>query len=804
MISTNSLDIQLGPNMISDSARYFKSAATLQVLREVGYTSVNFSAPYTPQRNGMIERAWGIIIPSARCMLDAADLGDELFPEAVQHATRVYNSMPTFNLGGNSPHEMAVGSPPDRKILTRAAFGAPVWVHRHVRTKGQEKGLPGRYLGYDDRTRAAIVCYRTPKTQVLVKTSTVHITVDTRVPTPVLRGLVKPLDDTYARSDEITLTLDDASIGHIGEVIPSYGLSDNTFYDVNTNNGYDDVISAVRSRKVYYSEQQAKRSPDGPLFEGKMQEEMQGLRDMRALKPIDESLLSPEEIDRAPSLMTLFNTKRTQDGTLTGKCRMVFAGSKQVRGVDYDQRSSATPRWTTMRAHLGLQPNGDPNRWHLTHLDVKKFFAHVPNSTPSGARVIARLPTNAVITEGGRTYRFVELPRALYGQVNASYLAQQYLFKCFRDNGWHQTYDPCAWVKGDARLVVWIDDIVVRASAEATAELIKQLDATFPRIKATPCDFLLGHHVRRDEKGAFSLSAQQYVADLMDRFNVQHTEDTPLSPGQNPTRITDSHILNADERNVFQQIIGACIHLANTSRPDLAFSTATLGQASHSPTSKHMSEARRMLQYINGTADYGIAYQHVEDAQRNVLTAYVDASYADSKDFRSQSGFVIYLNGAPVSWMSKTQRFVTTSLQEAEVVAAADAVKELVFLRELLNSWHCTEWPCRVTAPITTYEDNQGAIAWFESPTVTAKAKHYGTRLFYIRQQARDMQLLRWRYIPTKDQTADILTKSLAKAPQQLHTDKLVSRAYSNLVIKLVKACPFPAHIASTNVPTRI
>jgi hypothetical protein len=44
------------------------------------------------------------------------------------------------------------------------------------------------------------------------------------------------------------------------------------------------------------------------------------------------------------------------------------------------------------------------------------------------------------------------------------------------------------------------------------------------------------------------------------------------------------------------------------------------------------------------------------------------------------TGFIIYLQGAPVCWRSMAQKGVTLSSSEAEYVAISDAVKEIKFL----------------------------------------------------------------------------------------------------------------------------
>ena len=53
-----------------------------------------------------------------------------------------------------------------------------------------------------------------------------------------------------------------------------------------------------------------------------------------------------------------------------------------------------------------------------------------------------------------------------------------------------------------------------------------------------------------------------------------------------------------------------------------------------------------------------------------IMTAYVDASHAANKvTRRSHSGFVIFLNKAPISWYSKRQNTVESSTFSSEFIA---------------------------------------------------------------------------------------------------------------------------------------
>ena len=85
------------------------------------------------------------------------------------------------------------------------------------------------------------------------------------------------------------------------------------------------------------------------------------------------------------------------------------------------------------------------------------------------------------------------------------------------------------------------------------------------------------------------------------------------------------------------------------------------------------------------------------------LEVFADADYASkATDMRSVSGGLITCEGASVCWFSRTQKCVTRSTSEAEYVALGDAVKELLFLRQV---WRFI-LPIMVMPCSPVFEDN--------------------------------------------------------------------------------------------------
>jgi len=104
----------------------------------------------------------------------------------------------------------------------------------------------------------------------------------------------------------------------------------------------------------------------------------------------------------------------------------------------------------------------------------------------------------------------------------------------------------------------------------------------------------------------------------------------------------------------------------------MAFAYGQLSLFLHNPGPVHMPAAERTLAYVRGTHDQGLSYCNPGAENCNVLTGWVDSDFAAGSDTRrSVTGYVMTLNGAPISWRSCRQGGVTLSSSEAEYVATS-------------------------------------------------------------------------------------------------------------------------------------
>ena len=135
-------------------------------------------------------------------------------------------------------------------------------------------------------------------------------------------------------------------------------------------------------------------------------------------------------------------------------------------------------------------------------------------------------------------------------------------------------------------------------------------------------------------------------------------------------------------------------------------------------------------------------------------------------DSRSQSGYVFLVNGGAVSWKSSKQETVADSTTEAEYIAASEAAKEGVWIRNFLMDLGVVPGSSN---PLDVYCDNNGAIAQAKEPRQHQKNKHVLRRYHLIRQfvESGDIKLCK---VHTDANVADPLTKQLPQPRHEAHT----------------------------------
>jgi hypothetical protein len=136
------------------------------------------------------------------------------------------------------------------------------------------------------------------------------------------------------------------------------------------------------------------------------------------------------------------------------------------------------------------------------------------------------------------------------------------------------------------------------------------------------------------------------------------------------------------------------------------------------------------------------------------LRMFVDSDHAGDKlTRRSRTGFIIYLNSAPVLWYSKKQSTIETSVFGAEFVAMKQGMEALRGLRYKLRMMGV-----EISGPSYIYGDNMSVIHNTQRPESTLKKKSNSVCYHAVRESVAMGESLTG-HVSSTENPADLCTK---------------------------------------------
>jgi transposase InsO family protein len=375
--------------------------------------------------------------------------------------------------------------------------------------------------------------------------------------------------------------------------------------------------------------------------------------------------------------------------------------------------------------------------------------------------------------EEGKEDWIILLDIGVYGLPESPILWNEELDTTLRSMDFHPSpADPCLYTKltsnGYFYVLVYVDDLVMAHADMAPISELKQLLHKKYGIKDLgPVNRFTSYQVTRNRsKRTIILHQHDYINELLQLTQMQNCipiASLPVSLNflnktQCPTTPADKYEM---EKVPYRQTVGALLHIANRTRPDICHAVSVLTRYNHNPGKPHWHAVKSVLRFLKHTSFDGLELGGTEPL---TLRAYVDANFAQDPDSRkSTSGYIFLFGSAAVSYKSSLQKAVTTSSTEAEIGALFISSTEAIWLRRLLTSMGY-----QPTGPTIIYEDNQAAIKFIRSKETHGKLKHIDIKHLFLREKIDDKDIS-LQFIPSKDNPADITTKSLPKTLFQRH-----------------------------------
>ncbi|KAJ8482436.1 hypothetical protein ONZ51_g5343 [Trametes cubensis] len=255
-----------------------------------------------------------------------------------------------------------------------------------------------------------------------------------------------------------------------------------------------------------------------------------------------------------------------------------------------------------------------------------------------------------------------------------------------------------------------------------------------------------------------SISQTALIDRVIEQFGLAdaHPVSTPMESSCHLTRPTAP--LSDDNKTAarawpYRALVGSLNYVAVGSRPDISFAVQQLSQFLDCYGHPHWEAAKRVVRYLKGTRDLAL---HLGGSRPAFLLGYSDSDWAGCHDSRhSIGGYCCSLGSGMISWSARKQAIVTTSSTEAEYIAASETARDLVWLRSVLSELGFAQ-----SHPSPMCVDNTGAIDLSGDPSHHSRTKHIDIKYHLLRDYCENSSIF-VRWIPSKDNTADIFTKPL-------------------------------------------
>jgi hypothetical protein len=140
----------------------------------------------------------------------------------------------------------------------------------------------------------------------------------------------------------------------------------------------------------------------------------------------------------------------------------------------------------------------------------------------------------------------------------------------------------------------------------------------------------------------------------------------------------------------------------------------------------HWEILQRIFSYLKRTSNKDLIYKRSAES----LIGYTDADWAGDRDTRkSTNSYIFLMQGAPISWRLKRQKYVVLSTAEAEYIAATEAIKEALFLKEIMNTLFPIDQQINA---VTIKEDNESCIRIKYNFEFHQRTKHIDLKYHFI------------------------------------------------------------------------
>ncbi|CAI5936643.1 unnamed protein product [Closterium sp. NIES-65] len=330
-------------------------------------------------------------------------------------------------------------------------------------------------------------------------------------------------------------------------------------------------------------------------------------------------------------------------------------------------------------------------------------------------------------------------------------------------------------------LLVYVDDILLFSpSLERIKEVQGKLKETFQCKALGPVGYYLGLHVERDEvKGWLRLHQHKYLAAMGKWYGLEEGRNvkTPLPSGfQLHLDEEEGEVLEPEFQRRFRSMVGSLMYASVNTRLDISFAVSQLARVVSRPLQEHLDAAERLVRYCMATSRVGLQYSvHGQLKQKGVeevstktgaparrghlyLSCFTDATWASAISDATSHGGYVCCVGGSP---------VSWKSKKQGEIAHSSTESEYMALFHGVKE---VIWMRRLLeelgqeqeGPTPVFCDSQGAIAMARNAVLHGLNKHMHIKWHWVRKEVKK-GTVSLHYINTTKQPADFFMKRLAE-----------------------------------------
>ena len=807
-----------------DNAPEHYTFQTLAKSKFKTHKTFQFTAPHTPEHNGRVERKYATLFGKVRAMLNEAllppYLRNLLWARAASCASKIENIIVNQETD-KSPHELVYGENPPW-VKSMRTFGEIAILQiggttNKVKAKLDNRGIPAMFVDYPvDHASDVYVFMKLSNRQIVLSRNYTWLNklygeYKGIKQVQVTRYLDWDENEEEAEEQEDPLEAENEEEEDDDEVISVHNEEEENIEVITINDDDDDEGTEKTSRvKGVQRELHNLRWEWNPTPEEFMDNEQA------------EMAFSMIELDRFPKTFTeamqrsdkkkwkeafwlefenienkevwqFYKKKNLPTGRkIIGarwvnvikddgryRSRTVAKGFSQIPGKDHQENHAPVIHDTTFHMVLCFKII---YKLHKRQFDVETAFLYgdleeeLYMEFPEGYEEYLLEKKGAIFES---KHYCLLLKKALYGLVQAARQWWKKITEVLNKIGFVSSKaDPCLFVKAGngkeppAFIVLYVDDGGIIGTPEVIEEVMKALSKVFKIKDLGDMNTFVGCDII-DDKTTIWLQQSKLISHLKESFMTEiegvRSHQTPAGPKTIVMRpVEGDPLISAEDQKKYRSGVGMLLYLIKHSRPDLANAIRELTKVLDGATQAHYKAMMRVIKYVIDTEFYGLRLQPLGN-QPVEIVAYSDSEYGGDRDTRvSVYGYKIYLNGALISWKSKSGKSVTLSSTEAEYFACSEATKEVMFVKNVLETMGI-----EVKLPMIVKVDNTGAIYLANNYTSGQRTKHIDIRVHYVREYIHD-GIIKVEFVRTENNDADILTKNTTEEIFKTHSEKNV------------------------------